>query len=227
MTSNHFDAVSSEYEVALQRNLRFIPGGIDYYYANRARIARRTTSRLPEVRRILDFGGGIGLAFPHLRASFPDAEVLIYDSSQESVSRAVSTHSELRAVQPNDFTKLDCDLVFVAGVVHHVKPEARVRLLNNLVNCVRPGGYVVIFELNPLNPITRRLVKMCPFDSDADLISRAELRSLVRQSKDLDEIDSKYIVFFPPALRFLHILERLMGWLPLGAQYYIALERVA
>jgi SAM-dependent methyltransferase len=122
---------------------------------------------------------------------------------------------------------LDCDLVFVAGVVHHVKPEAREHLLNNLVNCVKPGGYVIIFELNPLNPITRRLVKMCPFDSDADLISRAELRSLVRQSKDLEEIDSKYIVFFPPALRFLHLLERMMGWLPLGAQYYMTLKRVA
>jgi trans-aconitate methyltransferase len=225
MTSNQFDAISDDYEPALRHNLRFIPGGIEYYYANRARIARRTTLGSPEIRRILDFGGGIGLAFPHLRASFPDAEVLIYDSSQESVSRAVSTHSELRSVQPHEFAELSCDLVFVAGVVHHVQTGDRSQVLSKLIDCLRPGGHLIIFELNPLNPITRHLVKMCPFDSAAELVSRAELRKLTRQSRDLTEIDSKYIVFFPPALRFLLSLERMMGWLPLGAQYYLLFRK--
>lgn len=226
MNTNHFDDVADEYEIALQRNLRFIPGGVDHYYANRARIAARSVSNPEKVRRVLDFGGGIGLAYPHLRRSFPNAEILIFDTSRDSVARALRNNVGLRAIEPEDFNKLNCDVVFVAGVVHHVPTGVRDALISTLVSCAADDGIVAIFELNPYNPVTRRLVKACPFDSDADLITRANLRRLASCVPYLREIASRFIVFFPPIFRPFLTMEGFLGWLPLGAQYYLIYRKM-
>ena len=226
MNTGQFDNVADAYENTLRRNLRFIPGGVDHYYANRARITALSVSNPEKIRRVLDFGGGVGLAYPHLRHNFPNAEILIFDTSKDSVTRALRNNVGLRAIEPEDFNKLNCDIVFVAGVVHHVPAEFRNSLISTLVDCVASDGIVAIFELNPYNPITRRLVKTCPFDSDADLITRANLRRLASCVPDLREIASRFIVFFPPIFRLLLTMERFLGWLPLGAQYYLIYRKV-
>lgn len=227
MVGNHFDVASSDYEEALARNLRFIPGGTSHYYANRARLAARSVVDPTAVRRVLDFGGGIGLAYPHLRREFPNAEILLFDTSSESVTRALETFDGLKSVEPITFSRLECDLVFVAGVIHHVQPESRAELLRTLARCVATNGTIAIFELNPLNPVTRRLVRMCPFDSDARLMSRRQLRLLIKETPGVRESHSGFTVFFPPALKPLLILERFMNWIPLGAQYFITLKKAA
>jgi len=227
MKDNHFDVASADYEEALNHNLRFIPGGTSHYYENRARLAARSVSDPQKVKRVLDFGGGIGLAYPHLRREFPDAEILLYDTSVDSVTRALETCDGLKAVDSSSLPNLQCDLVFVAGVVHHVQREARAELIRTLATCTAVNGTIAIFELNPLNPVTRRLVRMCPFDSDADLMSRRQLRSLIHEIPRITESHSGFTIFFPPALKPLLILEHLMSWIPFGAQYYITLRKTA
>jgi hypothetical protein len=36
---------------------------------------------------------------------------------------------------------------------------------------LKEDGHFIIFEHNPINPVTRHLVKNCPFDADAVLLS--------------------------------------------------------
>jgi len=225
--TNHFDPASVDYEQALAHNLRHIPGGIDHYYANRARIAANAVSDPSATCRVLDFGGGIGLAYKHLRRQFPNAEISIFDTSADSVRRALASNEGLRAVSPEIFDDLGCDLVFVAGVVHHVAAAERQQLIHTLSRCTKRNGRIAIFELNPLNPVTRRLVRLCPFDSDADLLSRGKLRHLVRQVPGIRVESTGFTVFFPPAFRFLLKFERYLRWLPLGAQYYIVLTKIS
>jgi hypothetical protein len=78
-----------------------------------------------------------------------------------------------------------------------------------------------VFEHNPYNPVTRRLVNTCPFDADAVLLARAETVSLLKAA-GLEPSAAAYCLFFPQMLAALRPLEAWLGWLPLGGQYFVA-----
>jgi hypothetical protein len=79
-------------------------------------------------------------------------------------------------------------------------------------------GTLFLFEHNPWNPFTRRIVRDCPFDDDACLLSPIAARSLLSAAGFVCSI--RYIHFFPHTLRHLLRLERCLRRVPLGAQYY-------
>jgi hypothetical protein len=87
-----------------------------------------------------------------------------------------------------------------------------------MVRLARPGGLVVIWEHNPWNPLTRRVVARCSFDRDAALLSLAETRRLLRRA-GLSRIESRYGLFFPWRGRGWRRAERLLAQVPLGAQF--------
>ena len=72
----------------------------------------------------------------------------------------------------------------------------------------------MIYEHIPLNPLTVRTVNVCPFD-----------QSWCSQDEDrgfgFREARIRYRVFFPRPLRWLRGMEDNLGWLPMGAQYYV------
>jgi 2-polyprenyl-3-methyl-5-hydroxy-6-metoxy-1,4-benzoquinol methylase len=220
---NPFDEIAERYQQALEENLRFIPGGVEYYYENRAKLARKIVNQRNSVGSILDFGGGIGLAIPHLHQQFPHAQISIYDSSAESVSRAVQQHPSTQPLLLDQLSKRKFDLIFVAGVIHHVPLDMRNEILMVLRDSLAPEGTICIFELNPLNPVTRRLVACCPFDEDANLISRRHLETLINEIDGLEVNAGGYTVFLPPVLKLLRPIEKILRWLPLGAQYYLGI----
>jgi hypothetical protein len=41
------------------------------------------------------------------------------------------------------------------------------------------------------------------------------------------DIASDYLMFMPPGITFLRWLDRLLAWLPLGAQYVVAARKSA
>lgn len=216
--------MAGRYREALQHNLRFVPGGSDFYNENRARLARFMTASSAHTDSILDFGGGIGLAIPHLRRQFPHSRLYIYDSSKESVARATQEHDLLTSLTLEELCSQKFDMIFVAGVIHHISPDERVKILETLRDCLSPHGTLCIFELNPLNPVTRRLVANCPFDEDATLVSKPKLTSLIRQINGLKINSGGYTVFMPPIFKFLWPVERLLRWLPFGAQYFLKVQ---
>jgi hypothetical protein len=89
---------------------------------------------------------------------------------------------------------------------------------------LRPGGRLLLFEHNPLNPLTRRVVNAVPFDKGVVLLRRRAAVRLVRRS-GLRVRDAKYYFFFPRGLALLRVLERFMGWVPFGGQYLVVGER--
>jgi hypothetical protein len=79
---------------------------------------------------------------------------------------------------------------------------------------------IVIFEHNPLNPLTVHAVRTCPFDANARLIKAGDLvRSL--ESEQWQAADINYHIFFPRILSALRPLEKSLRWLPLGAQFSV------
>ena len=91
---------------------------------------------------------------------------------------------------------------------------------------VRPGGLVAVFEHNPLNPLTRRVVRDCAFDEGVELLPRRELETLLRAA-GLEVVSAHYLLFFPWRGRLFEAAERLLARLPLGAQYVVAARRRA
>lgn len=224
---NKFDQYSDDYKMVLAKNLRFIPGGTDYYNQNRVWITKRVVGDAPEPKQILDFGGGIGLSIPHLKHEFPSAVISICDASTESVAVAHQRYPEIQILDPHGLPPQYFDLIFVAGVVHHVEPTHRLELLSRIVNSLALEGTIVFHELNPLNPITRRLVACCPFDEDAILITKSELIKTLNGMDKIRLLKQGFSVFLPPFLRSISSVERLLRWCPIGAQYFVAIRRVA
>ena len=63
-------------------------------------------------------------------------------------------------------------------VFHHIPPAERAETVERLASWMKPSSRLVILEHNPFNPITRMLVKMCPFDDDARLLTLNTTKAL-------------------------------------------------
>jgi hypothetical protein len=86
-----------------------------------------------------------------------------------------------------------------------------------IAEVLAPGGRIVIFEHNPLNPVTRRAVAICPFDENAELLYPWQVKKLLRKA-GFARVGLDYIVFFPRPLALARPIEPSLSWLPLGAQ---------
>jgi SAM-dependent methyltransferase len=118
------------------------------------------------------------------------------------------------------------DLTVAVAVLHHVEPPLRPELLRELARVTRPGGLCVVFEHNPLNPLTRLAVARCEFDEDAVLLGPREARRALAGA-GLDHVEAAYILFFPWRGASWQRLERRFARVPFGAQYYVAAQRRA
>jgi ubiquinone/menaquinone biosynthesis C-methylase UbiE len=170
---------------------------------------------------ILDFGCGDGLMAHYVKKAFVDAEVIGLDPSEKSIEFA-------RANYPNVYFKAmqgvriplpnQCfDLIYAAGVFHHIPVEDHKVYLTELYRLLAPRGILVLFELNPLNPCTVYTFKHNPIDVDAHMMTPWYTKKLLKRFKQKVEI--RYYCFFPNFLKNLRGIEKYMLRLPFGALY--------
>ena len=112
------------------------------------------------------------------------------------------------------------DVTFAICVMHHVPPDNWAGFLGEMKRVTAPGGLCIIFEHNPLNPLTRAVVSRCEFDKDAVLLWPKALKEAFRRNS-LAIAERSYLLFFPFASSFAARIEKMIRWLPLGAQYYM------
>lgn len=179
----------------------------------------------PTPSRLLDFGSGIGNSIPHFRKYFDRTQIACADISQKSLdvsSRRFPGSEEILKISNAGIPAPDgsFDAAFSACVFHHIPPSEHLFWLKELNRVVRPGGAIVIFEHNPLNPLTQRAVSTCPFDENAILIRAGKLEA-VCEASGLDVAKTRYHVFFPKFVAGLRGLEPLLAWAPIGAQYSV------
>jgi SAM-dependent methyltransferase len=220
-----FDQHGARYEAAMADAIGFAGQPHDVYIEAKGRkllelAARHLSGRRPEV---LDVGCGIGLTDRHLLGHVRSLHGV--DVSEAMVKRAREANPEVD-YRVYDGTRLpyeddSFDLAFAICVLHHVAPAARPGLLRELRRVARPAGLVAVFEHNPWNPFTRRVVRQCVFDEDIELLSRRELAAGFRAA-GLKVMDAEFIVLTPWRSRALEALERRLACIPLGAQYLVA-----
>lgn len=215
-----FDHVADSYADQLKTALGVFGGESDYFAHYKVELVSRTLKE-SSIKTILDYGSGIGSSIPYFKEFFPVAEISATDLSTESLKRLKAQHPDVNVIQPNDLASHRFDLVFVSCVIHHMPVDSRSEEIDKLLNLVQSGGNIFVFEHNPFNPVTRRIVSKCEFDEGVVLVSKRHLRQLFASAQPSFDFQSSYCMFFPPVLKRFTFLDRFIGWLPLGGQHFL------
>src|SRR5262245_4984548 len=220
-----FDHYADSYETLHAHNIKFSGEEPSFFSEYKVRVMARQLAGDTAVRSIVDFGAGVGASVPFFRKYFPDARVTCLDVSSESLKRASSRHGATAAYTMYDGTNIPMDthtvdLVFAACVFHHISPEEHLRTLIEIRRVLKPHGHFFVFEHNPLNPLTVYAVNTCPFDENAILIRAGTMRRRIAEA-GFNHLKRRFCLFFPAALSAFRPMERYLGWLPVGAQYFV------
>jgi SAM-dependent methyltransferase len=117
------------------------------------------------------------------------------------------------------FDTASVDFVTAVCVLHHVHGEARAQLIGEIKRVLAPGGLCCVIEHNPWNPVTRAIVKRCPVDIDAELLTPRGARALLHAA-DFISLTTDYFLFLPERLfSRWSLLETAFAAIPLGGQY--------
>jgi 2-polyprenyl-3-methyl-5-hydroxy-6-metoxy-1,4-benzoquinol methylase len=213
-----FDAVAGTYQSLVDESIGITGENSDYFAAYKANYVANHAAAGGASGKILDYGCGVGLLARQLERHLPAMQVDGYDVSESSLER---TDPGLRSqgIFTSRIEQLgrDYEIAVLANVLHHVKPSDRPEVILEATTHLSPGGRLVVFEHNPINPLTRWAVSRCPFDEGVVLLPSDEVRALC--STGLQLVRTDYIVFFPRWLALMRPLERFLGWCPAGAQH--------
>jgi SAM-dependent methyltransferase len=215
-----FDEFTDNYNELLGEKTKFFSSSDAYFARYKIELVRKRLSK--PVKKVLEYGCGIGRNIPFLQQAFPEATVVGSDISRTSLEVAARENEGVEFFCEDDDVVgfRDFDLIFVAGVFHHIPGQQRLGASKLLNQRLAPGGAIFVFEHNPYNPVTRHIVNTCPYDEDAVLLKPRELKNLLKAA-GLEVYGSSYCLFVPPRFAAFSSLEDHLGWLPLGGQYWV------
>ena len=217
---NFDDYADSYYQLLKDQKGTFKFFAPDRYYFIKYKIDLLSNIVKTNPKNILDYGCGIGLSLPYLLSYFPTSLISATDISENSLSLVSKNFPDINVIQDNDLPDNSFDFIYCAGVFHHIDPKDRKLVLKKLFKCLKINGLLCIFEHNPYNPITRKMVSSCEFDDDAELITKTNMKELMEISS-FQILEESYTLFFPKILSKFNLLESYLGWLPLGGQYFL------
>jgi len=218
-----FDEYAGNYDDLLKDPLRDrFAGGSEFFIRQKCRIVDRRLNRQRGggTLRVLDAGCGQGTAFAFFG---PDTHVFGSDVSFPMLHDAVK-RGPVAVQEPYQLPFADdtFDAVYAFCIYHHIPDDDHVRHLSELRRVVKSGGEVMIFEHNPYNPVTARIFARAPVDQGCHMIPPPRLREVFKDAQ-FDEVSQGYLLFVPePLYPVFGMLERVMSWLPLGGQYFVA-----
>ncbi len=216
-----FDQYIENYRTNCDQALK-LSGETSAYFAEYK--AKKLAEWLPLSSKIsiLDFGCGDGVMTNFVQQSFPQAGVYGVDPSPKSIQAASQQFPHLHfSLSSEESTQLHFktdffDIIFSAGVFHHIPFEQHKSYLQELFRILKVGGTLVLFELNPLNPLTVLTFKRNPIDKHAKLMRPWYSAKL---SKPFGKTETKFYCFYPKALKWLRFTEPFLTKLPFGALY--------
>lgn len=222
-----FDKFSNTYSDVNNRDAISITG-FDLDYFNRYKI-QDMFLELEEIsldpKCILDFGCGVGNSLMLFPEYFPKSHFVGVDVSLASIevakSKIKSDKIMVKSIQDEiDIAPESIDAVFSSCVFHHIPAVSHKYWLSELYRIMKPGGSVMIYEHNPLNPLTQYVFRNAEFDRDAKMI-RARNFSNLFEMAGFHSIQLRYRVFFPKLFQRFIRTEKYLTRIPFGAQYYI------
>jgi len=169
-----YDHVAHDYDQVFQQHVA------DHYLQKRTQTVRRL---LPYGGQVLDVGCGTGaLAGWIQRAGYDvvgvDASTgMLVEALDNGVGAVYAAYSTALPFEDGVF-----DLALSVATMHHLEtPERVAATIAEMGRVVKPGGYVLIWDHNPLNPYWPILMKRVPQDhGDERLVSVWEILDATR-----------------------------------------------
>jgi SAM-dependent methyltransferase len=223
-----FDQHGDRYREAVQESISFSGADLDHF----TRVKAETLLELAEPvgasaeLAFLDIGCGTGETDRFLEGRVGRLAGVDVAPAMLDQARLRNPWAEYRSYstgEPVPFADHSFDVCFAICVLHHVPGGERSQLVEEMKRICRPGGLIAVFEHNPLNPLTRKAVRGCEFDRDAELLTRRETSRLLSGAGLRPA--GRYIEFFTSDRPVLRRIERQLGWVPLGAQYAVFARR--
>lgn len=130
------------------------------------------------------------------------------------------------------FKDRSVNIAVLFNMLHHIdNKEKLIQTLAEVYRVLKDRGMIAIYEMNPLNPLTRYVVNTNEIDSAVNLDGYRkslypttfytwETRSIIKQC-GFKIWRQEYLVFFPKFLSFLLPLERCMTKIPIGGLYSV------
>jgi SAM-dependent methyltransferase len=181
-------------------------------------LARHNTD--PKQVSWLDVGCGQGDLLKLGSSEF--ARALGCDPSRE-MAQSCASRQIFEQPSPTElpFADRSFDLATAICVYHHVSRESRMALTSSIYRALKPGGIVCMIEHNPWNPATQLIVKKCPVDRDAQLLTASQAAHIMR-SAGFRILETVYFLYLPERLfRRVAGMENLLRKLPLGGQFAV------
>jgi len=232
-----FDAFAPGYNAGMEDPLKRLIGPsadvfLDYKASWLMDFLQKQQPAAPSPLDFLDFGCGTGGFLRSLQSMGFNAAFQGCDISAKMLEEAVRTWDRSKPIPQLHhtesgqwpFSPCSFDIVTACCVYHHIPPPERLETMRALWRALKPGGWFVIFEHNPWNPVTRWMVSRCPIDENAILLSASECTALVKEA-GFAQVSQTFLLFMPPRFRSLWRYERLFGKVPLGGQYAIVARK--
>jgi ubiquinone/menaquinone biosynthesis C-methylase UbiE len=225
-----FDEFAKDYRDIHNDNISIT--GVDSEYFAEHKIQEIKKLEKNDQLQFLDFGCGDGVSSNFFLKYFSLSKYTGVDVSMNSILQArkkrppQATFIHFNGIQL-PFNEEQFDVIFVACVFHHIDFSLHNQVFSEILRVLKKGGRLYVFEHNPYNPLTRRIVNTCPFDKDAVLLKPKYLKNLLYRV-GFGKVKIKYILFFPrhSVYSFFHQLERFLQKTPIGGQYFsISIKR--
>jgi SAM-dependent methyltransferase len=220
--SQLFDAYDGNYRDVVQSSIDFSGLPHDFFMQAKADLLGRVMRRrlgVAHVGQLLDVGCGVGTLHPYLAGLFD--KISGVDVSAPCIEEAWQRHPQNAYAVNAPGARLPdgpYDVTLAVCTLHHVPPNDWRAFVAEMVRVTRPGGLVCIIEHNPLNPLTRLAVNRCPFDADAVLLRSGRSEDLLKGA-GAKNIETDFFLFLPTKISLVRRVEKLLGAVPLGAQY--------
>ena len=224
MNNNDFDQFAEDYRFIHTKNIQGI-SGTDSDYFSKYKIEE--VKKYFEGKAILDMGCGDGNSAKYINELCNVQSYAGIDISEKSIEEASKKDIQNFTSEVFDGVTIpyadgSFDVVFMSCVIHHIDVSQREHILKECRRVLKVGGHIIIFEHNPYNPLTLKMVKECPFDEGVVLIKSCDLRKMLIRAGFDTKIKISYTIFMPRKRLFNKMiwLEKYLKWCKIGGQYY-------
>jgi ubiquinone/menaquinone biosynthesis C-methylase UbiE len=226
---DQFDEFAEEYRLVHTENIKI--SGADSHYFAEMKVKWLAGFEKNDPLRILDLGCGDGATAYYFQQYFSSWKTCGIDISSKSIEVAKQrklSNCDFRVYNGENIPYEEdyFDVVFVAGVFHHVDFSHHQQLAAEIFRVMKNDARLYLFEHNPLNPLTRYLVNTCVFDKDAKLLKSTYASALLKKA-GFAAIRKKFIIFFPRKgwLSKLIFLEQFLERIPFGGQFVLMAKK--
>jgi ubiquinone/menaquinone biosynthesis C-methylase UbiE len=221
-----FDQFAEDYREIHTKSISISGETSEYFAEFKLKWLSKKVSR-ESVFTFLDLGCGDGIFTQWFFKYFPNANYLGVDISAASIEIANKREIKGAFFQTYDginipFETDSIDYCIAACVFHHIDHSLHSQVLNEIHRVLKVGGKFYLWEHNPNNPVTRKIVAECEFDKDCELLKPSYSKNLINngtfKSSSID-----FVIFMPRGKFFNHFLflEKYMRSIPIGAQYVL------